>query len=65
MEGSSEDWRALIENSMKSSDDSRPVHDRLFDFAMRGTEAPETLTPSEIRQIAFALSLYLSLDEKE
>ena len=67
MVGSSEEWRALIENSMKTqpSDDSRPVHDRLFDYAMRGTEAPETLTPSEIKQIAFALSLYLSLDEKE
>ena len=66
MVGSSEEWRAYVELSMKKhlTTDTRPVRERLLDYAMRGTEAPETLSPSEIKQIAFALSLYLSLDEK-
>ena len=41
------------------ANDSRAVSERLTDFAKRGTDAPETLTADEIRQVCFALSLYL------
>ena len=41
------------------ANDSRPVFERLRDYASRGADAPESLSLVEVRQIAFALSLYL------
>lgn len=46
------------------SDDPRPVFERLWDYANRGTDSPESLSLYEIRQLAFALSLYLATHEK-
>ena len=44
------------------ANDSRPVMERLRDYAARGVDAPESLSAVEIKQIAFALSLYLAED---
>ena len=44
------------------ANDSRPVFERLRDYASRGTDSPESLSLTEIRQIAFALSLYLEVE---
>ena len=46
-----------------AANDSYQVYDRLRDWSARGTDAPETLSHAEIKQVCFALSLYLSLDE--
>ncbi|MCX8254650.1 protein of unknown function [Beijerinckiaceae bacterium RH AL1] len=42
------------------SDDPRPVLVRLADYCARGTDSPESLNLYEIRQVSFALSLYLA-----
>ena len=44
-------------------DDPRPIIDRLRDYVDRGTNAPESLSLYEIRQVSFALSLYLETHE--
>lgn len=46
----------------RPANDSRPVFERLIDYATRGTDSPESLSLAEIRQIAFALTLYLTAE---
>ena len=47
-----------------AANDSQAVFERLTDYAKKGMDAPETLTPYEVRQISFALSLYMSPGKK-
>ena len=47
----------------KPANDSYPVFERLKAYAKRGTDSPESLSLYEIRQVSFALTLYLDFDE--
>ena len=59
-----EDYQSPIAAAVEHANDSRDVLERLADFAQRGADAPESLTPYEIRQVSFALSLFIATREK-
>ena len=65
--GNANSPQSKLEAAMRQlpANDSRSVFERLTDYTTRGINSPESLSLYEIRQVSFALSLYLTTGLKD
>jgi hypothetical protein len=45
-------------DTLFEADKSKPVHDRICEYAKRGVDAPETLSHLEVQQVCYALVVH-------